>query len=317
MPRIERDIAQLKAEVAQRPLPRHVGIIMDGNGRWAEQRSLPRLEGHRRGSDSVREVTRAARKLGLPALTLYAFSAQNWQRPPDEVSGLMDLLRDYLHRERPEIMDNGIRLHAIGELDRLPARVRDPLEELRRDSAGNSDMVLTLALSYGGREEIVAMARRDRPGPAAAGALASLAGRPPFRVARLGGHGGGGLGAERAARAAARGSGATSRRAGPCARRRDRVHRRGVPPAAHRGSRGPRVHRARHPHRTGHGRADRRAALRARAPASSPAGRPRRAGCRVPRPAAWRGGADAAAARRVRLAGPHADRHLAERHGRI
>src|SRR6059058_2636249 len=147
----ELELAHLRAEVAGRPLPRHVGIIMDGNGRWAEQRGLPRLEGHRKGSDSVRAVTRAARKLGLPALTLYAFSAQNWQRPPDEVSGLMDLLRDYLHRERPEIMDNGIR---------LPARVRDPLEELRRDSAGNSDMVLTLALSYGGREEIVAMARR-------------------------------------------------------------------------------------------------------------------------------------------------------------
>src|SRR5437016_6596936 len=160
MPRIERDIAQLKAEVGQRPLPRHVGIIMDGNGRWAELRGLPRLEGHRRGSDSVQEVTRAARKLGLPALTLYAFSSQNWQRPPEEVSGLMDLLRDYLHRERPEIMDNGIRLHAIGELDRLPSRVRDPLEQLRLDSAGNADMVLTLALSYGGREEIVAMARR-------------------------------------------------------------------------------------------------------------------------------------------------------------
>src|SRR5438067_9900303 len=160
MPRIERDIAQLKAEVAQRPLPRHVGIIMDGNGRWAEQRGLPRLEGHRRGSDSVREVTRAARRLGLKALTLYAFSSQNWNRPPAEVAGLMDLLRDYLHRERSEIMQNGIRLHAIGELDRLPPRVRDPLEELRRDSARNSDMVLTLALSYGGREEIIAMARR-------------------------------------------------------------------------------------------------------------------------------------------------------------
>jgi len=156
----ELQLAHLRAEVGARPLPRHVGIIMDGNGRWAEQRGLPRLEGHRRGSDSVRDVTRAARKLGLPALTLYAFSAQNWNRPPDEVSGLMDLLRDYLHRERPEIMENGIRLHAIGELDRLPPRVRDPLEELRRDSARNSDMVLTLALSYGGREEIIAMARR-------------------------------------------------------------------------------------------------------------------------------------------------------------
>ena len=139
MPRIERDIAQLKAEVAQRPLPRHVGIIMDGNGRWAEQRGLPRLEGHRRGSDSVREVTRAARRLGLKALTLYAFSSQNWHRPPTEVAGLMDLLRDYLNRERPEIMENGIRLHAIGELDRLPPRVRDPLEELRRDSARHTE----------------------------------------------------------------------------------------------------------------------------------------------------------------------------------
>jgi undecaprenyl diphosphate synthase len=166
VPRIDRDIAELKAEVAGRPLPRHVGIIMDGNGRWAEQRKLPRLEGHRRGSDSVRTVTRAARRLGLPALTLYAFSAQNWQRPPDEVSGLMDLLRDYLARERSEILDNGIRLHAIGELDRLPARVREPLEELRGASAANRDMILTLALSYGGREEIVAMAQqiaRDQP----------------------------------------------------------------------------------------------------------------------------------------------------------
>src|SRR5205814_8503457 len=135
MPRIERDIAQLKAEVARRPLPRHVGIIMDGNGRWAQVRGLPRLEGHRRGSDSVRAVTRAARKLGLPALPLYAFSAQSWERPPEEVSGLMDLLRDYLESERREILDNGIRLHSIGELDRLPARVRDPLEELRAASA--------------------------------------------------------------------------------------------------------------------------------------------------------------------------------------
>lgn len=158
--RNERELAEIKAQVAQRPLPRHVGIIMDGNGRWAAQRGLPRLEGHRKGSDAVREVTRAARRLGLQALTLYAFSAQNWSRPPDEVSGLMDLLRDYLRRERAEIMDNAIRLHAIGELDRLPARVRDPLEELRRDSAAHTGMTLTLALSYGGREEIVAMARR-------------------------------------------------------------------------------------------------------------------------------------------------------------
>ena len=154
------ELDQLKAQVRERPLPRHVGIIMDGNGRWAQQQGLARLEGHRRGSDSVREVTRAARRAGLEALTLYAFSAQNWQRPPDEVEGLMDLLRDYLARERDEIMDNGIRLHAIGELDRLPARVRDPLEELRALSKGNGKMTLTLALSYGGREEIIAMVRK-------------------------------------------------------------------------------------------------------------------------------------------------------------
>ena len=154
------ELDQLKAQVRERPLPRHVGIIMDGNGRWAQERGLARLEGHRRGSDSVREVTRAARRVGLEAITLYAFSVQNWQRPPSEVEGLMDLLRDYLARERAEIMDNGIRLHAIGDLDRLPARVRDPLEELRAVSAGNSKMTLTLALSYGGREEIIAMVRK-------------------------------------------------------------------------------------------------------------------------------------------------------------
>ena len=153
------DLVRLRADVSARPLPRHVGIIMDGNGRWAQTRGLPRLEGHRKGSDSVRAVTRASRKLGLPALTLYAFSAQNWERPPTEVEGLMDLLRDYLAGEEAEIMDNGIKLHAIGELERLPARVREPLEELREVSAKNDKMVLTLALSYGGREELVRMAR--------------------------------------------------------------------------------------------------------------------------------------------------------------
>jgi len=142
---------------------------MDGNGRWAELRGLPRIEGHRKGSDSVREVTRAARRLNMQALTLYAFSAQNWERPADEVAGLMDLLRDYLKQERAEILDNQIRLHAIGDLDRLPSRVRDPLEELRAASAKNDKMTLTLALSYGGREELVAMAKKiaeDKLSPA-------------------------------------------------------------------------------------------------------------------------------------------------------
>ena len=139
--------------------PRHVAIIMDGNGRWAQRRHLPRIEGHRQGAQSVREVVRAARQLALPALTLYAFSSQNWQRPPDEVQALMELLRDYLIEERPEIMDNGIRLTAIGRLERLPSLVREPLDELVRDSAGNRDMILCLALSYGGREAILDAAR--------------------------------------------------------------------------------------------------------------------------------------------------------------
>ena len=132
---------------------------MDGNGRWAQRRHLPRIEGHRQGAQSVREVVRAARQLELPALTLYAFSSQNWQRPPDEVKALMELLRDYLIEERPEIMDNGIRLTAIGRLERLPSLVREPLDELVRDSAGNRDMILCLALSYGGREAIIDAAR--------------------------------------------------------------------------------------------------------------------------------------------------------------
>jgi undecaprenyl diphosphate synthase len=141
-------------------LPRHVAIIMDGNGRWAEQRSLPRLAGHREGAESVRDVVRAARQVGLEALTLYAFSSQNWGRPPGEVAGLMDLLRDYLVEERGEIMANEIRLRAIGDIDKLPPRVRQPLDDLMADSSHHQAMVLTLALSYGGRESIALAARR-------------------------------------------------------------------------------------------------------------------------------------------------------------
>jgi undecaprenyl diphosphate synthase len=144
---------------------------MDGNGRWAERRGLPRLEGHRLGADSVRDVTRAARELGVEALTLYAFSSQNWQRPVEEVTGLMQLLRDYLIGERSEILDNAIRLDAIGDVEKLPAIVREPLDELRAASAANHGMTLTLALSYGGRESI-ARAVRAAVRDAVAGALA-------------------------------------------------------------------------------------------------------------------------------------------------
>lgn len=153
-------VTALEEEVKSRPLPRHVGIIMDGNGRWGESRGKSRIEGHREGTESVREVTRTARRIGIKALTLYAFSSQNWARPAEEVAALMDLLRAYLEKERPEILENGIRLNAIGELDRLPRFVRSPLDQLRADSSANTQMVLTLALSYGGREELLHAASR-------------------------------------------------------------------------------------------------------------------------------------------------------------
>jgi undecaprenyl diphosphate synthase len=156
-------------------LPRHVAIIMDGNGRWAQRRGLPRIAGHREGAESVRDVVRAARQIGLEAITLYAFSAQNWARPPDEVSALMGLLRDYLVEERDEIMENGIRLRAIGEVERMPPVVRDPLDRLLAESAPNRDMTLTLALSYGGRESIARAARR-------AAALAAEGKRDPEEI---------------------------------------------------------------------------------------------------------------------------------------
>src|SRR5580704_11534978 len=145
--------------IEARNLPAHVGIIMDGNGRWAQQRGLPRVQGHREGSQTVRRTVRAARRLGLRALTLYAFSEQNWARPGDEVDALMELLREFLLSERDELLDNGIRLQAVGNLGRLPGVVRAVLDPLRDDTAQNSQMTLTLALSYGGREEIAAAAR--------------------------------------------------------------------------------------------------------------------------------------------------------------
>jgi len=145
--------------LAARTLPRHVGIIMDGNGRWAQRHGRPRLDGHRAGAESVRDITRAARQLGIEALTLYAFSSQNWARPVEEVTGLMTLLRDFLIDERSEILENAIRLEAIGDIERLPPLVKEPLDELRGVSAGNTGMTLTLALSYGGRESIARAVR--------------------------------------------------------------------------------------------------------------------------------------------------------------
>jgi undecaprenyl diphosphate synthase len=140
-------------------VPQHVAIIMDGNGRWAESRGLPRIKGHEAGAESVRDVTRACRAAGVKALTLYSFSTENWKRPADEVAGLMALLARFLVEERGEILDNGIRLQAIGQTDKLPLSVRAALKELSYASRQNTGMTLTLALSYGGRAEIVEAAR--------------------------------------------------------------------------------------------------------------------------------------------------------------
>ncbi|MEM9731769.1 MAG: polyprenyl diphosphate synthase [Myxococcota bacterium] len=140
-------------------LPQHVAIIMDGNGRWAQMRGQPRTAGHERGADSVRTILRAARRLGIPSLTLYAFSEQNWDRPREEVDALVDLLCQHLVSEREELLDNDIRLSAIGRLHKLPPRARERLHRLMSDTAACTGMTLTLALSYGGREELADAAR--------------------------------------------------------------------------------------------------------------------------------------------------------------
>jgi undecaprenyl diphosphate synthase len=152
-------LAELEARVRARPLPRHVAVIMDGNGRWAESRGLPRVAGHREGAEAVRAVVRTARRIGLEALTLYAFSMQNWARPAEEVEALMLLLGEFLETERGEMRENAVRLNAIGDLDRLPAPLRAQLATVMAETAGNGGLVLTLALSYGGREELVHAAR--------------------------------------------------------------------------------------------------------------------------------------------------------------
>jgi undecaprenyl diphosphate synthase len=137
-----------------RKLPKHVAIIMDGNGRWAKARSLGRIRGHEAGADSVREIVRASRELGIAFLTLYAFSEENWRRPKYEIQALMGLLKRFLKSELQEMLENGIRFQAIGRIHKLPNDVRKALQKTVEKTAMNKDMVLTLALSYGGRQEI-------------------------------------------------------------------------------------------------------------------------------------------------------------------
>ena len=141
-------------EIDPDKLPQHIAIIMDGNGRWAERHAMGRVLGHRKGAESVRVVVRSCRRIGISCLTLYAFSMENWLRPKAEVRALLQLLKEYLVNEVQEMMDQDIRLTAIGNLDSLGAPVLMKLRETIERTAGNQGMVLNLALSYGGRDEI-------------------------------------------------------------------------------------------------------------------------------------------------------------------
>ena len=135
-------------------MPRHVAIIMDGNGRWAKARTWDRTRGHQQGAEVVRTITTESVKLGIDRLTLYAFSSENWIRPQHEIDYLMSLLDRFLIGELPTLMDNDVRLEAIGNLHRLPTNVRETLDRTITATAGNRSMVLSLALSYGGRDEL-------------------------------------------------------------------------------------------------------------------------------------------------------------------
>ncbi len=140
---------------ARANLPQHIAIIMDGNGRWAKKRGLPRIEGHRQGAESVRAIVRAAGELGIRYLTLYAFSVENWNRPKDEVDTLMKYLARYLRNEIGELNRNNVRLEAIGQIWRLPEFVQEQLKKSKAALATNNGLTLVLSLSYGGRTEIV------------------------------------------------------------------------------------------------------------------------------------------------------------------
>ncbi len=144
---------------ATRPVPRHIAIIMDGNGRWARGKGLERLNGHERGAEAVRDCVKGCRELGVEYLTLYAFSTENWQRPKAEVAGLMKLLERFIGKEIPELDAQGVRLQAIGKLEDLPASTRKALEAAIAATAHNDKLTLVLALSYSSRVEIVEAVR--------------------------------------------------------------------------------------------------------------------------------------------------------------
>ena len=144
-----------KGQLEIEKLPRHIAIIMDGNGRWAKKHHLPRIMGHRRGSESVREVVRECRQLGIESLTLYAFSTENWNRPKTEIRALMALLKKFIRSEMLELHQNNIRVKMIGDLTKLPDDVMPAVREIMDFTANNTGMTLNVALSYSGRDDIL------------------------------------------------------------------------------------------------------------------------------------------------------------------
>jgi len=140
-------------------IPRHIGFIMDGNGRWAQRRGLPRTEGHRAGVESLRAVIPALIKLGVPFATFYAFSTENWNRPAQEVRFLFELLVQYSREDRRELIERGVKLRAIGDLDGLPGTVAAAIREMERETSGGRNLTVNVALNYGGRQEILAAVR--------------------------------------------------------------------------------------------------------------------------------------------------------------
>jgi undecaprenyl diphosphate synthase len=151
---------ELRQRALGRPLPRHVAIIMDGNGRWATRRGLPRSAGHREGVKSLRGVVRAAGELGIPILTLYAFSSENWQRPPEEVSTLMTLLESSIDRELPELQSRNVRFVVIGRQAGIPPAVKGGIDRVVEATAKNTGLTLVMAFNYGARDEVVDACRR-------------------------------------------------------------------------------------------------------------------------------------------------------------
>lgn len=142
------------------PLPTHVAIIMDGNGRWAKARNLPRTAGHKKGADALKRALDSCREAGVQYLTIYAFSSENWKRPSDEISDLMQLLQHYLHNELENLHERGVRLRFIGDLSQLDAAIRGQIDDATQRTARNQQFHLTVALSYGSRQEIVRAAQK-------------------------------------------------------------------------------------------------------------------------------------------------------------